>query len=77
MSAMKKTDIEKLDYAARIAKISELERAILELNGEGKKDKTRPLRKAIARLKTPPSNMPIQQKKLNRISSTKHKVGQV
>ncbi|VVC02981.1 Uncharacterised protein [Candidatus Bilamarchaeum dharawalense] len=53
MGIMKKTELEKLDDAARLAKISELERAILELRGEGRKDKTRPLRKAIARLKTP------------------------
>ena len=34
------------------AKIAEFEKAILELEGEGKRDKVRPLRKAIASLKT-------------------------
>ncbi|MFH1784796.1 MAG: hypothetical protein ABH842_00035 [Candidatus Micrarchaeota archaeon] len=53
MAVIKKTDLENLDDAARAAKISELERAILELRGEGRKDKVKPLRKAIAKLKTP------------------------
>ena len=40
--------------AERKSKIAEMERAMLELRGEGRLDKIRPLRKAIARLKTPP-----------------------
>lgn len=53
MAVIKRTELEKLDDAGRSAKISELERAILELMGEGRKDKTKSLRKAIAKLKTP------------------------
>ncbi|MFH1521215.1 MAG: hypothetical protein ABID61_06220 [Candidatus Micrarchaeota archaeon] len=53
MAIIKKTELEKLDGAGRLAKISELERAILESRGEGRKDKTKSLRKAIAKLKTP------------------------
>lgn len=53
MAIIKKTDLENLDGSARAAKISELERAILELRGEGRKDKVKSLKKAIAKLKTP------------------------
>lgn len=41
---MSKTDIEK--------KIFELEKAMLELEGEGKKEKIKALKKTIAKLKT-------------------------
>jgi ribosomal protein L29 len=49
---MKKSDIQKLTPKEREAKIAELEKAILELKGEGKPEKVKPLRKAIAALKT-------------------------
>jgi hypothetical protein len=53
MAAIKKTDVEVMNEAQRKTKIAELERAILELRGEGRPDKVKPLRKAIAMLMTP------------------------
>jgi len=53
MAVIKKSDLESLTDTERKAKIAELERAILELRGEGREDKARALRKAIAKLKTP------------------------
>lgn len=53
MAAIRKSEIGKMTDAERAAKIAELGRAMLELHGEGRLDKARPLRKAIARLKTP------------------------
>jgi len=53
MAILKKTDIEGMTDAAKAAKIVELERAMLELRGEGRADRIKPLRKAIASLKTP------------------------
>ena len=53
MAVIKKTEFDTMDDAAKAAKIAELERAILELQGEGRKDKVKPLKKAIAKLKTP------------------------
>ena len=57
--ALKKSDIEKLNEGQKKAKIEELERAILELRGEGRTEKIKPLRKAIAALRTP-SNKPLK-----------------
>lgn len=53
MAVIKKTQLDSMTDAEKTAKISELEKAILELRGEGRKDKVKPLRKAIAKLKTP------------------------
>lgn len=53
MAVIKKSDMEKLNDAQKLAKIAELERAILEMYGEGRRDKVKPLKKAIASLKTP------------------------
>jgi len=53
MAVIKKNELDALSDAERKAKIAELERAILELRGEGREDKARPLRKTIAKLKTP------------------------
>jgi ribosomal protein L29 len=53
MAAIKKSEMEKMSPAERKNKIAELERAMLELRGEGRLDKVRPLKKAIAKLKTP------------------------
>lgn len=53
MAVIKKTEFDAMDDAAKAAKITELERAILELQGEGRKDKIKPLKKAIAQLKSP------------------------
>lgn len=53
MAVIKKTDLEKLTPEEKVAKIAELEKLILELHGEGSLNKVKPLRKAIAQLKTP------------------------
>lgn len=53
MAAIKKKAIAGMSDAEKAAKISELERAILELRGEGRLDKVKPLKKAIASLRTP------------------------
>jgi hypothetical protein len=53
MAILRKTDLDSMTDAAKAAKITELERAMLELRGEGRADKVKPLRKAIAKLKTP------------------------
>jgi hypothetical protein len=65
MAVLKKTDLDSMTDAAKAAKIVELERAMLELRGEGRADKTKPLRKAIAQLKTP------RQKTAARVKSEK------
>lgn len=53
MAVIKKSEMDKMSDAEKAAKIVELERAMLELRGEGRADKARPLKKAIAKLKTP------------------------
>ena len=53
MAVIKKKELQKLTPEERNKKIVELERAILELRGEGRKEKIKPLRKTIARLRTP------------------------
>ena len=53
MAAIRKSEMAKMTDAEKTAKIAELERAMLELHGEGRPDKARPLKKAIAKLKTP------------------------
>jgi hypothetical protein len=53
MAIIKKTELDKMDAAAKTAKIAEIEKAMLVLRGEGRADKVKPLRKAIAQLKTP------------------------
>ncbi|MEW6723255.1 MAG: hypothetical protein AB1324_08380 [Candidatus Micrarchaeota archaeon] len=55
MAVIKKTQLASMTMEERSAKISELERAILELRGEGKREKVKPLKKAIAKLRTPPA----------------------
>jgi ribosomal protein L29 len=50
---LKKTDLDSMTDTAKTAKIVELERAMLELRGEGRADRIKPLRKAIAQLRTP------------------------
>ena len=57
MAVIKKNELGAMDPKARTAKIADLEKAILELRGEGRADKIRPLRKAIAQLKTPPQSV--------------------
>ena len=53
MAVIKKSELEAMDEKAKTAKIADLEKAMLELRGEGRADKIRPIRRAIAQLKTP------------------------
>jgi ribosomal protein L29 len=55
MAVIRKSELKTMGPEERVKKIAELEKAMLELRGEGRKDKTKPLRKAIAKLKTPPA----------------------
>ncbi len=52
MAVIKKSEIAKLSPQEMQAKLVEFNKAMLELRGEGRKDKVRPLRKAIAGMKT-------------------------
>ncbi len=52
MAAIKKSELQKMSAKELEMKIIDFEKAILELRGEGKPDKARPLKKAIARMKT-------------------------
>jgi len=52
MAIIRKSELKKMGAQERASKIAELEKAMLELRGEGKKEKTKPLRKAIAKLLT-------------------------
>ena len=52
MAVIRKSELKKMSAEERVKKIAELEKAMLELRGEGKKEKTKPLRKAIAKLLT-------------------------
>ncbi len=49
---LKMPDIRKLNMEDAQKKLGELEVAMLELAGEGKMEKRKPVKKAIARLKT-------------------------
>jgi len=63
MAIIRKSELGKMSQPERAKKILDLERAMLELRGEGRVDKIRPLRKAIAKLKTPPSGASTNIKK--------------
>ena len=52
MATIKKSDIQKFSVKEAEAKVISLERALLELEGEGKREKKKPVKKAIAKLKT-------------------------
>lgn len=52
MAIIRKSDLEKMTPKEAEAKLVELDRALLELQGEGKADKVKPVKKAIAKLKT-------------------------
>jgi|YelNatPaOPRAMG01_1025707.scaffolds.fasta_scaffold01277_17 ribosomal protein L29 len=52
MAVIKKNELSTMSRKAIEEKILELKRTILELHGEGKKEKVKPLKKAIAKLKT-------------------------
>jgi len=52
MAVIKKSELQKMSAKDSEAKIEVLQRALLELEGEGKREKKKPLKKAIAKLKT-------------------------
>lgn len=52
MSAIRKSEVAKMNKKELEAKLADFGKAMLELEGEGKRDKVRPLKKAIARIKT-------------------------
>jgi len=52
MAAIRKSDVRKMSPREMQAKLVELERTLLELQGEGKHEKKKPVKKAIACLKT-------------------------
>lgn len=52
MAVLRSNDIKKLSRQQAVEKLAELEKAMLELGGEGKLERRRPLKQAIARLRT-------------------------
>ncbi|HLC68375.1 MAG TPA: hypothetical protein VJH24_00920 [Candidatus Bilamarchaeaceae archaeon] len=52
MATLRMPDVRKLSKAEAEKKLQELENVMLELAGSGKMEKQRPIRRAIARLKT-------------------------
>jgi ribosomal protein L29 len=65
MAIIKKNDLSKMTAEEATKKITELNRVLLELEGEGKKEKRKPVKKAIAQLKT----ILTQKKALNKSSA--------
>jgi ribosomal protein L29 len=54
MAVIRKSELRNMSPLEREKKLAELEKVLLELCGEGRRDKAKPVRKAIAKLKTPP-----------------------
>lgn len=52
MAVIKNQDIKKMTKELADKKIHELESILLELEGEGKREKLKPVKKTIARIKT-------------------------
>jgi len=52
MAVLRMGDVKKLSLKEATTKKDELEKAVLELDGSGKKEKTKPVKKALARLNT-------------------------
>jgi ribosomal protein L29 len=63
MAAIKSNELRKLSKEQAMAKIGEFEKVMLELEGEGKREKKKPLRKGIAKLKTYITELEMRQKK--------------
>lgn len=63
MAVIKRNELKALSPKEAEAKIAELEKAILELHGEGKREKVQPLKRTIARLKTLIAHPPAEEKK--------------
>jgi len=62
MGILKKSDVKAMSAKEAEAKIADLEKAMLEMHGEGKREKIAPLKKAIAKLKTKLANAPAETK---------------
>ena len=52
MSVLRNREIKKLSKQQAVEKLAEMEKGMLELRAEGKREKATPLKQAIARLKT-------------------------
>lgn len=52
MAVIKMNEVKKLSVESARDKLVEIEKALLELEGEGKREKRKPVKRAIARLKT-------------------------
>ena len=63
MGILKKSDLKAMSAKEAEAKIADLEKAILEMHGEGKREKIAPLKKAIAQLKTKLASAPAAEEK--------------
>ncbi len=63
MAVIKKNDLKVMSAKEAEAKIADLEKAILELHGEGKREKVQPLKRTIAKLKTIIANPPAEKPK--------------
>ena len=50
--ALKMNEVKKLSMQQAVEKLQELEKSMLELMGEGKREKQRSVKQAIARVKT-------------------------
>jgi len=74
MAVLRKSDIEKMNAKELQTKITEIERSLLELEGEGKHEKKKPLKKAIAKLLT---RIRMTEKGLNTGSVPKNTVQKV
>jgi ribosomal protein L29 len=61
MAAIRKNDLNKMNEKELEGKLVELRSSLLELEGEGKREKRKPVKKAIAQIKTKLS----QKKQLN------------
>jgi len=61
MAAIRKSDLGKMNDKELETKLADLQKSLLELEGEGKREKRKPVKKAIAQIKTKLS----QKKQLN------------
>lgn len=52
MATIRKSELKKMSHTEISKKIMELEKSLLELRAEGRVEKTKSIRKTIARLKT-------------------------
>ena len=67
MAVLKNNDVKKLSEQQAIEKLAELEKSMLELYGEGKREKLKPMKQAIARLKTRIHQLAMKEKKEKKV----------